>query len=373
MFTKIDNTVASNQMKNYYDILDLTQDASKMQIKEAYRSLAKKYHPDSNNGSDQQSDLLKEVNEAKDVLGDKFKKLEYDQSLIQYKLSQIFNHQSQPPQSDYFAKGSDREYSVRMQKPAIILGLFLLLAIFMLYLFPIKDNEWEMAQVDNTNATEVYYASNGVDDLFGREGNTQPATYQINETAQILEPLEKSEKTFVATPIESTERLNEDNNALTAERLTVAASPAKNIVATLPVKLLKTSTVNLNEIHATKKQTESILHLPTKDVMPDISKETVLPIKPIITKKPSYTMNEQDMAKVLSRLEVQKLRFNNTTKCIQIAKTGTSNVANAFDMADFLTRSGYAISGRKIVGSSNKGVAIDIEKSGCITLIIGSM
>ena len=64
--------------KNYYDILGINKNASDDEIKKAYRSLAKKYHPDLNPGNAEAAEKLKEVNEAYGVLSDKQKKQNYD-------------------------------------------------------------------------------------------------------------------------------------------------------------------------------------------------------------------------------------------------------------------------------------------------------
>jgi molecular chaperone DnaJ len=64
--------------KNYYDILGVNKNASDDEIKKAYRSLAKKYHPDLNPGNAEAAEKLKEVNEAYGVLSDKTKRQNYD-------------------------------------------------------------------------------------------------------------------------------------------------------------------------------------------------------------------------------------------------------------------------------------------------------
>lgn len=64
--------------KNYYDILGVSKTASDDEIKKAYRSLAKKYHPDLNQNSPEAAEKLKEVNEAFEVLSDKTKRSNYD-------------------------------------------------------------------------------------------------------------------------------------------------------------------------------------------------------------------------------------------------------------------------------------------------------
>ena len=64
--------------KNYYEILGVGKSASEDEIKKAYRSLAKKYHPDLNQGNPEAAEKLKEVNEAYEVLSDKTKRSNYD-------------------------------------------------------------------------------------------------------------------------------------------------------------------------------------------------------------------------------------------------------------------------------------------------------
>ena len=61
-------------MKNYYDILGVSEDASNEQIKRAFKDIAKKEHPD--RGGDESK--FKEANEAYDTLKDPKKRQEYD-------------------------------------------------------------------------------------------------------------------------------------------------------------------------------------------------------------------------------------------------------------------------------------------------------
>lgn len=67
-------------MKNYYEILEVDKNASEEVIEKAYKTLAKKYHPDLQNDSDCQ-DKMRQINEAYEILSNDFKRREYDEKI----------------------------------------------------------------------------------------------------------------------------------------------------------------------------------------------------------------------------------------------------------------------------------------------------
>ena len=63
-------------MKNYFEILGVSENASEEEIKKQYRTLSKKYHPDINPDG---AEKFKDIAEAYDVLSDPNKKIRYEQ------------------------------------------------------------------------------------------------------------------------------------------------------------------------------------------------------------------------------------------------------------------------------------------------------
>ena len=65
--------------KDYYSTLGVAKTASEKEIKQAFRKLARKFHPDVNPGDKSAEAKFKEVNEAYEVLGDPAKRKKYDE------------------------------------------------------------------------------------------------------------------------------------------------------------------------------------------------------------------------------------------------------------------------------------------------------
>ncbi len=62
-------------MKNYYEILGVSKEATPEEIKKSYRKLSLKYHPDKNPDGEEK---FKEISEAYGILSDSDKKAKYD-------------------------------------------------------------------------------------------------------------------------------------------------------------------------------------------------------------------------------------------------------------------------------------------------------
>lgn len=67
---------------NYYDILHISKDASQQEIRDSYKNLIKKYHPDIYSGSHEYAEqITKDLNDAYKVLSNEELRKEYDLSL----------------------------------------------------------------------------------------------------------------------------------------------------------------------------------------------------------------------------------------------------------------------------------------------------
>lgn len=142
--------------KNYYDILEINRNASPEIIEKAYKTLAKKYHPDLQDETNKKAseEILKQVNEAYDTLSDPVKKRAYDENLNNTEISnqatnslkdrlelerQIQNARQQAYHDAYIKTLKNKGYKIRYKKTfkdyfknllALIITILILLLLF---------------------------------------------------------------------------------------------------------------------------------------------------------------------------------------------------------------------------------------------------
>lgn len=102
---------------DYYKVLGVSQTATEKDIKNAYRKLARKYHPDLNPNNAEAERLFKQVNEANEVLSDPEKRKKYDQYGKDWQHAEEFEkaRKSQAGQGGYgqytYTSGEGRDFS----------------------------------------------------------------------------------------------------------------------------------------------------------------------------------------------------------------------------------------------------------------------
>jgi DnaJ-class molecular chaperone len=92
--------------KDYYQILGVGRNSTEKEIKQAYRRLARKYHPDVNPGNKSAEARFKEINEAQEILTDPEKRKKYDQFGNQWQSAEQFAKSAQGAPRDFRRGGT---------------------------------------------------------------------------------------------------------------------------------------------------------------------------------------------------------------------------------------------------------------------------
>src|SRR5713101_1915710 len=87
--------------KDYYKTLGVSKNATEKEIRQAYRKLARQYHPDVNPGDKAAEEKFKEINEANEVLSDPEKRKKYDE------LSSYYQQYGRAPSAGTGPMGGD--------------------------------------------------------------------------------------------------------------------------------------------------------------------------------------------------------------------------------------------------------------------------
>src|ERR1700693_4154804 len=105
--------------KDYYAILGVPRTATDKEIRTAFRKLARKHHPDVNQGDKTAEDRFKEINEANEVLGDPEKRKKYDELGPRWQEYEQWERTGRPGPNPF---ESNERFGYRTGSPAALVG-----------------------------------------------------------------------------------------------------------------------------------------------------------------------------------------------------------------------------------------------------------
>ncbi len=160
-------------MKDYYKILEVKKGATQQEIKTAYRSLAKKYHPDKSS-SVYATQLFTEVNRAYEVLSDPDQKQKHDQ---QSSRDQHHQQRYRPTSRPRGKQQLDLRPYVPYFRVSSWVGLVLSLFICVDFSLPRKVIDERIVKIENIVARD----RNGGGQIVAKEVITTSGSYHIGD------------------------------------------------------------------------------------------------------------------------------------------------------------------------------------------------
>lgn len=281
-------------MKNYYKTLGISQNASHEEIKKAFRKLAVKYHPDKNRNHFV-SEQFKEINEAKQVLLNDFKKFQYDCLLLDF----LRENNSNANYSSTTKRQTRKKRFKALQKRnwTLIKKGALTTALFALVLF-VSSDSFQIPE----------------DDLSSNQHNKNNRVGQAAKRA-INQPIV----------------LASFRSRAGAEKKTQKTKTAKRTVTVAAITKPRQKKVSA-EPGAKRPEGKQLNYVELTNLR---------------------------MAEILADINTAKQKVGSGSNCVQILKSTKSNITNAFALAEYLRNSGYVISGREKIDNKISGIRID--------------
>lgn len=129
-------------MKNYYEILQVRNFATDIEIKKSFRKLAVQFHPDKNGGRKDFEELFKEIANAYDILSDKDKKNNFDFKLKQETLK-FKKAESETNKTQYSEQNQKKSTRVKEGKKIYNFSAFWIMIIIIFILLLLSNFYYE--------------------------------------------------------------------------------------------------------------------------------------------------------------------------------------------------------------------------------------
>lgn len=158
-------------MKDFYYILGVDANCSSIEIKEAYRKLSKKFHPDLNQNDKYFEGRFREIHEAYVILNDPTQRAIYDRNLKKFKsppstsssASQQKQHTYKAPPTAYYQARPATSYKVNPRRSIDVLFTIILIAVTIIfgdYVYnalnaPIKGKAYAIAPVASSTVSNT--------------------------------------------------------------------------------------------------------------------------------------------------------------------------------------------------------------------------
>jgi curved DNA-binding protein CbpA len=132
-------------MKDFYYILGVDANCTLDEIKDAYRKLSKKFHPDLNDGDAYFEDRFKEINEAYETLSDQDKRYRYDEALKQFKSKPSGEGQKRQryyyyhDQNEHRRRQTRRSAAMPKRRPGVGMSVILILVALIVSVYIVES------------------------------------------------------------------------------------------------------------------------------------------------------------------------------------------------------------------------------------------
>jgi hypothetical protein len=163
-------------MMDYYEILGVSRNASQTEIRNAYRKLAKLYHPD-RNSSEHAKTYIQLINEAYETLSDPQKRSQYDQPAFTFVTQETTYQPQKDPleeqRKENFRRWQERERIKRQEEEGyklyaftqfkkfnIVIALWALLLVADEYILPPRVSNEAVQEARSVNSGRRGYYSN---------------------------------------------------------------------------------------------------------------------------------------------------------------------------------------------------------------------